>query len=151
MGAVTYPDPKVIAFITDHMIPLQVLFDHKPLAAEFGLKWTPTLITLDTEGKEHYRTVGFLAPDELIPSLLLGMGIMHFERGEFDGAIGVFDRLMKEYPKSDQVAQGIYFRGVALYKSRKDPKPLREAYDKLSAEYPGSEWTKRADPYRLIN
>jgi len=151
MGAVTYPDPRVITFITDHMIPLQVLFDHKPLAAQFALKWTPTLITLDTEGKEHYRTVGFLSPHELIPSLLLGIGTMHFEREEFERAIATFDRLMREYPKSDQAAQAIFFRGVALYKSRKDPKPLREAYDKLTAEYPGSEWARRADPYRLIS
>ena len=150
MGAVTYPDPKVISFITDHVIPLQVLFDNKPLAMEFGLKWTPTLITLDVEGKEHYRTVGFLGPDELIPSLLLGIGAMHFERGEFDEAIAAFDRLLKEHPKSDQAAQGIFFRGVALYKSRKDPKSLREAYDKLSAEYPDSQWTRRAFQYRLI-
>jgi len=151
MGAVTYPDPKVIAFITDHMIPLQVPSDHKPLSSEFAVKWTPTLVTLDLEGNEHYRTVGFLPPEELIPSLVLGIGIMHFERGEFDQAIAAFDRLLKEHSKSDQAAQGIFFRGVALYKSRKDPKPLREAYDRLSAEYPGSPWTRRAYPYRLIN
>lgn len=150
MGAVTYPDAKVASFITDQMIPLQILFDHKTLAAQFDLKWTPTLITLDIEGKEHYRTVGFLGPDELIPSLLLGIGIMHFEREEFEQAIALFDRLLKEYPKSDQAAQAIFFRGVSLYKNTHDPKPLRHAYDKLSAEHPDSEWARRAYPYRLI-
>jgi hypothetical protein len=28
--------------------------------------------------------------------------------------------------------------------------PLKAAYEKLQAEYPASEWTKRAYPYRLI-
>ena len=31
-----------------------------------------------------------------------------------------------------------------------DPKKLKEAYEKLQEEYPNSEWTKRAYPYRLI-
>jgi hypothetical protein len=38
-----------------------------------------------------------------------------------------------------------------MYKSTHDPKPLRASYDKLAAEYPDSEWAKRAYPYRLIN
>jgi hypothetical protein len=31
-----------------------------------------------------------------------------------------------------------------------DPKYLRQAYDALTAKFPGSEWAKRAAPYRLI-
>jgi len=73
MAAVTYPDAKVISFVSENMVPIQVLFDAKPLSVDFNVKWTPTLITLDTEGKEHHRTVGFLSPDELIPSLSVRM------------------------------------------------------------------------------
>ena len=151
MDAVTYPDAKVAEFIMSSLIPLRVPFDHKPLAADFNLKWTPTLITLDTDGKEHHRTVGFLAPEELIPSLLLGMGKTHFELEHFDKGIEKFDRILKEFPKSDSAAEAIYLRGVSLYKSTHDPKPLRLAYENLKDAYPGSEWTRRAYPYRLIN
>ena len=150
MGAVTYPDEGVVRFINDHLIPLQVSFDHKPLATDFDIHWTPTLVTLDTDGKEHHRTVGFLSPDELIPSLLLGMGKTAFDTGNYAEAITDFDRILADYGKSDSAAEAIFFRGVARYKNSGDPKPLREAYDTLTAEYPDSEWTKRAYPYRLI-
>jgi len=59
--------------------------------------------------------------------------------------------LLEAYPKSDSAPEAIFLRGVSLYKSTEDPKPLRASYDKLSAEYPENEWTKRAYPYRLIN
>lgn len=151
MDAVTYPDEKVADFVQNGLIPLRVPFDHKPLAADFNIKWTPTLITLDRDGKEHHRTVGFLGPDELIPSLLLGIGKSHFENERFDEAIAAFEKILKEYPKSNSAPEAIYLRGVARYKSTHQPKPLREAYDKLAAEYPSSEWAHRAHPYRLIN
>jgi len=151
MDAVTYPDEGVAKFIETNMIPLRVSFDHKPLSVDFRVKWTPTLITLDIDGVEHHRTVGFLAPEELIASLMLGMGKSHFEREEFDKAIATFSSLLETYPKSDSTPEAIFLRGVSMYKSTHDPKPLRVAYDKLTADHPENEWTKRAYPYRLIN
>jgi tetratricopeptide (TPR) repeat protein len=151
MDAVTYPDEGVAKFIAENVIPLRVAFDHKPLSSDFKVKWTPTLIILDPDGVEHNRTVGFLGPQELIASLMLGIGKSHFEREEFDKAISNFSLLLEAYPKSDSAPEAIFLRGVSLYKSTEDPKPLRASYDKLSAEYPENEWTKRAYPYRLIN
>ncbi|HTY24895.1 MAG TPA: tetratricopeptide repeat protein [Desulfomonilaceae bacterium] len=150
MDAVTYPDNNVINFMQGRVIPVRVPYDHKPLSEKFNVKWTPTLITLDSEGKESHRTVGFLGPDELIPSLLLGIGKAYFESGRFQEAISAFNEILTGYPKSHSAPEAIYLRGVSLYKSTKDPKPLRGAYDKLSAEYSDSEWAKRAYPYRLI-
>ena len=150
MDAVTYPDDRVGSFLKDRVIPVRVAYDHKPLSGDFNVKWTPTIVTLDQEGKESHRTVGFLAPEELIPSLLLGIGKSHFEAGRFGEAISVFDELLDQYPKSDSAPEGIYLRGVSLYKNTKDPKPLKGAYEKLAAEYPDTQWTKRAYPYRLL-
>jgi tetratricopeptide (TPR) repeat protein len=150
MDAVTYPTEKVAEFIQGQLIPVRVAFNHEPLAKEFNVKWTPTLVTLDADGKEHHRTVGFLAPDEFVASQLLGAGKMSFDLESFDEAIANFNVLLETYPKSEYAAEAIFFRGVALYKSSHNPKPLREAYDKLTGEYPNTEWTKRAYPYRLI-
>jgi hypothetical protein len=149
MGAVSYPDPKVASFITEKMIPLQVLSDN-PLAAEFNVTWTPTLIVLDTAGKEHSRTVGFLPPDELIPSLLLGMAKVDFDQERFTDAMAKLDTLLKEYPGSDAAPEAVFILGVCGYKSSHNPKPLKDAYERLNAEYPSSEWTKRAHPYSLL-
>ena len=150
MGAVTYPNAEVGEFVSKNLIPLQVKSDAQPLANDFNVKWTPTLITLDAEGKEHHRTVGFLPPEELIPSLLLGIAKCHFDRDRFAEALASLDKLLAEYLKSDSAPEAIFLRGVSRYKSTHDPKPLKEAYEKLQSEYPSSEWTKRAYPYRLI-
>ena len=150
MAAVTYPDAKVIDFIGENMVPLQVLFDAQPLSTDFNVKWTPTIITLDAQGKEHHRTVGFLSPDELIPSLLLGIGKYYFDTDRFDAADENLERMLKEYPKSGAAPEAIFVLGVCRFKNTHDPKPLKAAYEQLQAEYPSSEWTKRAYPYRLL-
>jgi len=150
MDAVTYPNERGIEFIEKNMIPLRVAFDAQPLATEFNLKWTPTLIMLDAEGKEHQRTVGFLPPEELIPSLLLGIARSYFDRERFSEALSTLDKILTEYPKSDSAPEAIYLRGVCRYKSTHKPQPLKEAYEQLQANYASSEWTKRAYPYRLL-
>jgi thioredoxin-related protein len=150
MGAVTYPNEKVVEFIERHMVPIQVLFDSQPLATKFNIQWTPTVITLDEEGKEHHRTIGFLAPEEFIPSLMLGVAKCHFDREKFSKAIPMLEEILKDHPKSDAAPESDYVRGVALYKSTHKADPLKEVYKRLQAEYPASEWAKRAQPYRLL-
>ena len=46
--------------------------------------------------------------------------------------------------------EAVYLRGVSRYKSSHSAAPLKEAYEKLRAEYPASEWTQRAQPYSLL-
>lgn len=150
MDAVTYPDARVKAFFKQNTIPVRVAFNHESLAKKFGITWTPTLITLDPEGEEHHRTVGFLDPDELIPSLLLGKAKTAFDQENFEKAISTLETIRRDHPKSGSTPEAIYLYGVSRYKSTHDAKPLKEAYEKLKAEYPDSEWTKRAYPYRLL-
>ena len=150
MDAVTYPAANVAEFIQKEMIPLRIQFNTQPFATDFNVQWTPTVITLDVDGKEHHRTVGFLSAEELIPSLLLGIAKCHFDRERFNEAISSLDKLLTEYPNSDSAPEAIYLRGVSKYKSTHDPKPLKGAYEQLQANYPSSEWTRRAYPYRLL-
>ena len=150
MGAVTYPDDRVVSFINENMVPLRIQYDAKPFAGDFNIKWTPAIITLDFEGNEHHRTIGFLAPEEFIPSLILGMAKVYFDADKFDHALTSLGTILSDYPDSDSAPEAIYIKGVSLYKSTDDPQPLKEAYEKLRDEYPKSEWTKRAYPYRLL-
>jgi tetratricopeptide (TPR) repeat protein len=150
MDAVTYPNKKVIEFINSAIIPLRVSFDSQPLAADFNIKWTPTLILVDQDGKEHHRAIGFMSPEELIASLLLGMAKADFDAERFDPALKHLEQLLRDYPKSDAAPEALYLRGVCRYKSTHNPAPLKEAYEKLQEVYPASEWTKRAYPYRLL-
>lgn len=149
MDAVTYPNEQVANFIIDKVVPLRVPADH-PLSRDFKITWTPTLITLDFYGKEHQRTVGFLPPEELIPSLLLGMGKSDFETDQYNDAIIHLNMLLAGYPQSGAAPEAVFLRGVARFKGSHDAKPLKEAYQQLTADYPASPWAKRADPYKLL-
>jgi len=150
MDTVTYPHETVAAFVKKNLIPLRIQFDTKPYCNEFTVTWTPTLIVLDAEGKEHHRTVGFLSAEELIPALLLGMAKTRFEQQKYAEALSVITELLDNYAKSDAAPEALFLKGVARYKSTHDPKPLKESYEQLQARYPSSEWTKRAYPYRLL-
>ena len=150
MGAVTYPNSDVIRFLNDHFVPLQVPFDAQPLAADFNIKWTPTLLTLGQDGREHHRTVGFLSPEELIASLLLGMGKYHFDHDRFREALAALATIVADYPDTDSVPEAIYLSGVSRYKKDHDGVFLKEAYERLAQKYPENAWTKRAYPYRLL-
>jgi len=150
MDAVTYPNPKVAAFLNAHMIVVRVPHDAQPLATNFKVHSTPTLVTLDSEGKEHHRLLGFQPPDGLIAGLLLGIGRVHYDRERFAEALAVLEELLAGYPGSDSVPEAIFLRGMSLYKILHNPGPLKEAYEKLQTGHPSSEWTMRARRYRLL-
>lgn len=140
----------MIEFFNTKMIPLRVQFGIKPLTEDFNVKWTPTLVTLDADGKERHRTLGFLNPGELIPSLLLGIAKVHFYRDEFEEALSCLEKLLADYSKSYAAPEAIYLKGVCGYKSTHKPNPLKQASEELKAKYPSSEWAMRAEPYGLL-
>lgn len=150
MDAVTYPETKVIEFIDQHVVPLRVAFDSQPLATEFNVKWTPVLVILDQEGSAHQQTLGFFTPEELIPSMMLGIAKMHFNHDHYDDAIGTLHSLQADFPKSVAIPEVIYLEGVSRFKQGHEPQTLKEAYEQLQVDFPINEWTQRAYPYRLL-
>jgi tetratricopeptide (TPR) repeat protein len=150
MDAVTYPEKGVIEFVEKHLVPLRVSHDSKPLATDFNVKWTPTHVVCDSGGKEHHRAVGFMEPEEFIPFLLLGIARVHFDQEYYQEATTYLEKLLAGFPRSEAAPEPIYLRGVALYKSTGDPKPLKKIYEQLQSDYPASVWLKRAYPYRLL-
>ena len=150
MGAVSYPNTDVVGFVNDNLIPLQVLSDAQPISTDFNVNWTPTIVTLDSEGKEHHRTLGFLPPDEFISSLMLGIGKTHFDLGSFDEAISTLETLVKKCPQSKAAPEAIYYHGVSSFMIAHDASHLKKAYERLKAEYPDNEWAFRAWPYSLL-
>jgi len=81
---------------------------------------------------------------------LLGKAKVDFDHEDFAKALGTLEDLLKSHPQSAAAPEAIFLRGVCGYKSAHNPKALKEAYEKLAKDYPDSEWTKRAYPYRLI-
>ena len=117
MDTVTYPDPKTVHFVLDSLIPVGVnVSGGRDLALEFQIKYTPTTVLLDDDGKEHHRSVGFEPPEEFVPSLMLGRGKSYFDNDHFDMALSVFRRLLEEYPRSKAASTAAALRDVCLKK-----------------------------------
>jgi hypothetical protein len=150
MDAVAYIDPKVISFISEALVPVRLQASDPELGPRFRIKWTPTLLVLDYDGSEHYRTLGFYPPQELIPSLLLGMGKTLFDRPDRPAAVLCLERIINSYPHSPQAPEAIYLNGVSRYIESHDVGNLTGIFDRLAADYPDSPWLTRADPYRLL-
>ena len=150
MDTVTYPNSKVIDFSAKYLVAVRILVNSKPLPQRFKVQWTPTLVLLDEEGEEHHRTVGFLAPEELLPSLMLGIEKSYFDRQNFSDAESILQRLIAEYPTSDAAPEATYYLGVSRYKRTDNAKELKKAVHELEKNFPQSEWTKRASVYQLL-
>jgi hypothetical protein len=150
MDAVAYIDSEVTSFINDKLIPLRLQASDHVFGPKYKIKWTPSLLILDADGNEHYRTLGFYPPADLIPSLLLGMGKAKFDQPDRPSAIKYFEKLFRDYPKNDLAPEAVYMDGVSRFIEGHDIVHLIGIYDRLKTEYPDSPWVIRADPYRLL-
>ncbi|MEN6617315.1 MAG: hypothetical protein ABFD12_12225 [Syntrophorhabdus sp.] len=150
MDAVSYPTGSIVEFINKNLIPIRMQSDQEPFATDFKIKWTPCLIILGADGKEHWRRVGYLPPEQFIPTILVGIARYYFDADKFPEATRHLDMVFKEYPTSDAIPEAIYLAGVIGYKETHNRASLKNAYEKLASRYPDSEWTKRALPYRLL-
>jgi hypothetical protein len=150
MDAVAYPDAAVIQFIGENLVPIRLEATDPVMGPRFGIRWTPSLLILDAAGVEHYRTLGFYPPEDLIPSLLLGIGKARFNQPDRPAARELWDRLVSSYPTNSLAPEAVYLQGVAGYIETHDVSHLIGIYDRLAADYPDSPWLTRADPYRLL-
>lgn len=117
------------------------------MAEDYNVKWTPNLLILDANGREHHRIIGFLPAVDFIASILLGIGKAHFDLNQFEQAIAAFDQVLSEYSYTNSAPEAVFFRGVSLYKSTHQAHHLKDAYNKLQTHYHYSEWARRTFPY----
>jgi len=150
MDAVAYINPAVISFVNENLVPLRLQASDPVLGSKYKVKWTPSLLVLDDEGVEQYRTLGFFPPEELIPSLLLGMGKAKFNLPNRPAACEYFSKVVAQYPNSSLASEAIYLNGVSNYIESHEVANLIGIYDRLRTDYPTNPWLIRADPYRLL-
>jgi hypothetical protein len=153
MNTGPYSDEKVQKYIEEQFVPLksEVIWKTRTeLMKEFSIKWTPTFLIQDSEGKEHERFIGFVPTDDFLARLGLGKGKVFFNGDHFAPAIEQFQSVVERHPAAGAAPEAVYLLGVAQYWKTHDVKSLRRIYDTLTAKYPSSEWTRRSEPYSGI-
>jgi len=114
------------------------------------VSWTPTIAVLDADGREHYRSTGFLSPAELCARIILDGAKVELTIENYELAAKCFNEVIEKYQGSFAVPEAIFYLGVVKYKTYNEPRFLREGLDRLKKEFPDSEWALKAKPYELI-
>ncbi len=78
------------------------------------------------------------------------LGKIFYDADRMEEAIARFRTVIERHPRAGATPEAIFLLGVAEYKRGHDPKALRQVWETLSAAYPQSEWTRRAEPYSAI-
>lgn len=153
MNTGPYSSEEVQKYIEAQFIPVksECFWDKRTdLMKRYAVKWTPTLLVLDSEGEEHHRVVGYVPDDDLLAHLELGLGKIAFDRDRYAEAGSHFQAVVDRYPEAGATPEAVFLHGVAGYWKTHDPKSLRRIYDTLSARYPQSEWARRSRPYAQV-
>lgn len=140
----TYPNPSVTDYIRENFIPLHINTQSKSeLLSKYRVFWTPTILILDSNGTEYYRFNGFLPPDEFIPQLELGLGMMALQKQEYKSAGVQLKLVVDKYPRSAVAPEALYWFGVSEYKASHNADALLNAWGNILKEYPESIWAEK--------
>lgn len=139
-----YTDPKIAGFVSDQFIPVRQHVKTHPEAMErFGAQWTPTIMVLDANGKERHRVEGFLEADALLAQLKLGLAQTAFAGQQWDQAERLFEEVVSA-ADPDTSPEAAYWAGVTRYKRTGDASALGATYKRLSENFGGTSWAKKA-------
>ena len=132
-------------FINNNFIPVRLHVKKHPEAMpRFNVDWTPTVLIVDADGKELYRTEGYLPPDEFLGQLQLGLGHAQFTKKNFADAERQFRDVVEKLPGTDAAAEATYWAGVARYKANNDASALKATAEAFKQRYQNSIWAKKA-------
>lgn len=62
-------------------------------------------------------------PSESMPKYLLGFGLIKAQQSDYEGADSYFERIIKEYPKSEEVYMAHYYKAVNMVLAGESDKP----------------------------
>ena len=142
----TYPQPPVIAVVTQYGIPLQIdnsKSENNQLLHRIHHIWTPDIRILGTDGYELYRFDGFMPPPEFMARTLCGYGMAYLRQKRYDEAEAIYMDVLTRFSTSFAAPEAQYYLGVARYRRDPDSDELLTEWDSLRSRYPMSEYRMR--------
>lgn len=109
--------------------------------------WTPSVLFLDSSGKERYRIEGYLPRREFAAQLELGLGRIAFVHKQWAEAEEHYKNVLSQCEDTASAAEAVYWAGVVLYKKTNDHNSLGTTAKELAEKYPQSVWAMKASPW----
>ena len=122
-------------------MPLEAhIKEHPVYFHRFDALWTPSVLILDSNGKERFRIEGYLPKDEFRAQLELGLARVAFMSKDFADAERRYAEVVERYPNSKAAPEALYWKGVSHYKATNDHTVLGELPGQFQEKYPDSSW-----------
>jgi hypothetical protein len=138
----------VSSFINDNFVPLAAhIKEHASYFHRFEVVWTPTVLVLDSSGKERFRIEGYLPREEFRAHLETGLARAAFMSKKWAEAERRYAEVLERYPDSKVAPEALYWKGVSQYKATNDHTVLGELPGRFEEKYPDSLWALKAIPW----
>jgi outer membrane protein assembly factor BamD (BamD/ComL family) len=109
--------------------------------------WVPTIVILDSKGRERYRIEGYLSREEFEAQLDMAVARIAFKEMRWQKAERLYERVVERHSKTSAAPEALYWRAVSRYKGTNDHSVLGQAAEELQKSAPESIWTKKATPW----
>jgi hypothetical protein len=121
--------------------------EHPQWFHRFDAVWTPTVLLLDSEGKERVRLEGYLTKPDFMAALENGLGRIAFVHKRYADAERWYGDVVTHFEHSHAAPGAMYWRAVAHYKATNDHTVLGKVAEDLHEKYPESVWASKAVPW----
>jgi hypothetical protein len=118
--------------------------EHPAWFKRFDAIWTPSVLVLDSDGRERYRIEGYLPRDEFRARLEIALARLAALKKDWSTAEKRYGAVAEQYGTTSVAPEALYWRDVAKYSQSHDAAPLRSVAGELKQRYPDSEWATKA-------
>jgi TolA-binding protein len=109
--------------------------------------WTPTVLLLDSDGKERVRLEGYLPNSDFLAALESGLGRIAFVHKRYADAERWYNDVVTRFGQSHSAPGAMYWRAVSHYKASNDHTVLSKVAEELRSTHPSSVWAIKAIPW----
>jgi hypothetical protein len=145
----SYGDQKTADFIQQNFFPVKAhIKEHPVWFHRFEVVWTPTVLLLDSEGKERERLEGYLPNYDFLAVLESGLCRIAFVHKKYRDVEWHYNEVVTRFGESHSAPEAMYWRAVAHYKASSDHTVLSKVAEELNSAYPSGVWASKSIPWR---